>query len=222
MTEVRERRTTAWDGAGSDEVSLEETMRETTTESPSPAMRASAFLMLLALLLLLAVPATAQTAVTGRFRLDDHDGHRVTQDSYAGKLRLMTFGYTYCPDICPTSLGTMAGALTLLGDAAAQVVPIFVTVDPQRDTAAHLKDYLDAFGPRFVGLTGTARMVDDAAKAFRVRYVIHPPAAGEPDSYVVDHSAGIYIMDRDGAFLAKLPHLMGADEVAERLRPLLK
>ena len=168
-------------------------------------------------------PALAQDRppLTGRFLLEDQDGRPVDQDSYGGRLRLMTFGYTYCPDICPTTLATMAAALDRLGPQAAQVVPIFVSVDPGRDTPAHLKQYLAAFGPRFVGLTGTPAQVADAARNFRVRYAVRPAENGDPAAYTVDHTAGIYVMDRQGLFLAKLGHLEGAEGVAERLRSYL-
>jgi protein SCO1/2 len=178
---------------------------------------------LFAILVLIAWAGTATAQeLTGRFLLETHDGQRVTDASFAGKVRLMAFGYTFCPDICPTSLMTMAGALDILGAKAADVVPIFVTVDPKRDSAAHLKDYMSAFGPRFVGLTGTPAMTDAAAKAFKVRYVLHPPLKDDPDNYLVDHSAGLFIMDRDGRFAAKLGHMSTPDEVAERLDQVLR
>lgn len=180
----------------------------------------------LAGLLLLAAPviATEGTAaeVTGRFALTAQDGKTVTQDSYDGKIRVITFGYTFCPDICPTTLNTMAGAMDLLGAKAAQVVPIFISVDPRRDTPAHLKDYMEAFGPQFVGLTGDQAAVDAAAKAFKVRYVLNPPQdASDPDTYFVDHSAGIFIMDRQGRFMAKLGHRSEPDELAARLTEVI-
>lgn len=168
-------------------------------------------------LLMLALPASA-AEVTGRFNLIDQDGKPVSEASYDGKVRMMTFGYTFCPDICPTTLFTMGGTMDLLGDKAAQVVPIFISVDPRRDTPAHLADYIAAFGPGFVGLTGSQQAVDDAAKAFKVRYVLNPPEnANDPDTYFVDHSAGIFIMDRQGKFVAKLGHRSDPDEVAARL-----
>lgn len=171
----------------------------------------------LMLAMLACVPAQA-SEVTGKFKLVAQDGSTVTEASYDGKIRMVTFGYTFCPDICPTTLSTMAATMDLLGAKAAQVVPIFVTVDPHRDTREHLRDYVEAFGPSFVGLTGSQEAVDAAAKAFRVRYVLNPPAdPADPDTYFVDHSAGIYIMDRQGRFVAKLGHRSDPDEVAARL-----
>jgi protein SCO1/2 len=160
-------------------------------------------------------------ALSGRFMLVDQDGRTVDQDSYRGKLRVMTFGYTFCPDICPTTLATIAGALDQLGPLADQVAPIFVSVDPGRDTPAHLKQYLASFHPRLVGLTGTAEEVAVAARNFHVRYAINPSTDGNTANYTVDHSAGIYIMDRDGRFLAKFGYQEGASGVAERIRGFL-
>jgi protein SCO1/2 len=95
---------------------------------------------------------------------------------------------------------------------------LFITVDPRRDSATHLKDYVAAFGPTFIGLTGTVEQVDGAARAFRVRYVLQPPQdPADPDTYFVDHSAGIYIMDRQGGFVAKMGHRADPEEVAARL-----
>lgn len=160
--------------------------------------------------------------VTGRFLLDTHDGQRVTADSFEGSLRLMAFGYTFCPDVCPTALSTMAAALDELGPDAGQVIPMFVTVDPERDTPVRLKEYVGSFGPRFIGLTGTRAMIDGAARQFKVSYKIHPPAQGDdPDVYVVDHSAGIYIMGRQGQFLARLAHTATARDVSDRIRQIL-
>lgn len=168
-------------------------------------------------LAVLAFPAHA-AELTGRFNLIAHDGRAVSETSFAGKVRVMTFGYTFCPDICPTTLSTMAAALDSLGPKADQVVPLFITVDPRRDTAEHLREYMSAFGQSFVGLTGTTEMVDQAAAAFRARYVLQPPHdPADPNTYFVDHSAGIYIMDRHGAFVAKLGHRSEPDELAARL-----
>lgn len=172
-----------------------------------------------ALLCLTFLALSAHAAeVTGKFRLTAHDGRPVTEASFAGRVRVVTFGYTFCPDICPTTLSTVASALDQLGPKAEQVTSLFITVDPGRDTAEHLKDYVAAFGPSFVGLTGTVEQVDEAARAFRARYVIQPPTnVDDPGSYFVDHSAGIYIMDRQGGFVAKMGHRADPEEVAARL-----
>ncbi|MBI2241982.1 MAG: SCO family protein [Magnetospirillum gryphiswaldense] len=173
------------------------------------------------LALMVSTPVWAQE-FSGRFLLETHDGKRVNDETFQGKVRMMAFGYTFCPDVCPTALSTMAAALDLLGNKADQVVPLFVTVDPKRDTQAQLKEYMSAFGPRFTGLTGTQQMTDAAARAFRVRYEIHQPDGGDPDHYTVDHSAGIFIMDRQGRLVVKMGHLATADEVAERLTQVIE
>lgn len=169
-----------------------------------------------------AMAQEAPARVTGRFLLTDQDGRTVNEESFRGKLRVMTFGYTYCPDVCPTTLSTMAEAMDKLGSKSDQVVPIFVSVDPGRDTAPHLKAYMSAFGPAFVGLTGTPEAIASAARNFRARYQINPPTGSDPTAYSVDHSAGIYIMDREGQFLAKLGYLESADILAERVSQALK
>ena len=169
----------------------------------------------------LAAPSLA-AEVTGNFTLIDHDGRKVTEKSYAGRVRVVAFGYTFCPDVCPTTLSTIGAALDQMGDQAKQVVALFVTVDPKRDTAQHLKGYVEAFGPGFVGLTGSQAQVDAAAAAFRVRYALQPPTdPADPDTYFVDHSAGIFIMDRQGRFVAKLGHRSTPDELAERIKEVL-
>ncbi|MGE4279772.1 MAG: SCO family protein [Magnetospirillum sp.] len=178
-------------------------------------------LALVAGLALLSPAPLVASEFSGRFLLETHDGQRVNDESFQGKVRLMAFGYTYCPDVCPTALSTMAGALDLLGPKADQVVPLFVTVDPKRDTKAQLKDYMSAFGPRFIGLTGSQQMIDAAAKSFRVRYEIHQPTTKDSDHYLVDHSAGIYIMDRQGRLVVKMGHLATADELADRVRQVM-
>ncbi|MBC7952751.1 MAG: SCO family protein [Rhodospirillaceae bacterium] len=166
----------------------------------------------------LAVPAASQE-LTGRFKLQDHDTRMVTEQSYTGKIRLVTFGYTFCPDVCPTTLSTMAAALDLLGADADQVVPLFITVDPKRDTAEHLKDYMAAFGPRFIGLTGTREMVAEAAFQYKARYRIHKP--DEAGVYFIDHTAGIFIMDRQGGFVAKLSHTATPREVVDAVQAII-
>jgi protein SCO1 len=148
------------------------------------------------------------------------NGRLVTDEAYRGKIRLVTFGYTFCPDICPTTLNTMSVALEHLGAERAKVATLFISVDPERDTPAHLKDYLNAF-PEIIGLSGTPEQVAAAARNFKVRYERQKPEGGDPTTYAVDHTAAIYIMDREGNFLARMPHLSAPDRVAERVRSYL-
>lgn len=138
--------------------------------------------------------------VGGPFELVDHTGVPVTSGTYAGKYRLMFFGFTYCPDICPTELQVVATALDRLDDATrARVQPLFVSIDPGRDTPAVLAEYVAQFHPAIVGLTGTAEQVDKAAKSFRVYYAKAP--GGDAESYQMDHSTYTYLMGPQGEFL---------------------
>jgi protein SCO1/2 len=135
-------------------------------------------------------------ALGGAFSLQDHNGQRVTEGAFAGRLGLIYFGFTYCPDVCPTELGLMASALDLLGPDASRVLPVLITIDPARDTAAALADYVSRFHPALIGLTGTEEEIATAARAFRVYYrKIQPPGASD---YLMDHSSFIYLVGPDG------------------------
>ena len=135
-------------------------------------------------------------ALGGPFSLQDHNGQRVTEGAFAGRLGLIYFGFTYCPDVCPTELGLMASALDLLGPDASRVLPVLITIDPARDTAAALADYVSRFHPALIGLTGTEEEIATAARAFRVYYrKIQPPGASD---YLMDHSSFIYLVGPDG------------------------
>jgi len=161
-------------------------------------------------------------AIGGAFELVDQTGETRTDADYRGRYMLVFFGYTHCPDFCPTALQAVADALDALeaaaGAAAAeQVVPIFVTVDPERDTPEALKDYASAFHPRLVALTGSAAQVAQAAKAYRVYYA----KAGEGEDYLMDHSTFTYLMGPDGRYLAHFRHGTPPEEMAERIRSFM-
>jgi len=135
-------------------------------------------------------------ALGGPFSLQDHNGQRVTEGAFAGRLGLIYFGFTYCPNVCPTELGLMASALDLLGPDASRVLPVLITIDPARDTPAALADYVSRFHPALIGLTGTEEEIATAARAFRVYYrKIQPPGASD---YLMDHSSFIYLVGPDG------------------------
>lgn len=159
---------------------------------------------------------TGTALVGGPFSMTDHTGTRVTDATYRGRYMLMFFGFTYCPDVCPTELQVMAQALDYLGPQAEEIVPIFVTVDPERDTPAVLKAYVENFSPRLVGLTGTAQDIAAMAKAYRVYYA----KAGKTDTpdYTMDHTSIIYFMGRDGQFLKHFTYTTDAKALAEGLR----
>lgn len=160
------------------------------------------------------VPTGETVTLGGPFILTDQDGIVRTEKDYRGKYTLVFFGYTYCPDVCPTTLAVMSAALDRLGAQADKIVPLFITVDPKRDTPEKLKSYLASFGPRFVGLTGTEGDIAAVAKEYRVYYREH--AAENGGEYTVDHSGVVYLMDPGGAFIANYsletsPEAMAAD-----------
>ncbi len=154
--------------------------------------------------------------IGGPFALTDQNGVRRTDADFRGKLMLVYFGFTYCPDICPTDLQQMALAVDQLGPAGGTVQPVFITVDPARDTVEHLKDYMALFHPRFVGLTGDAAAIRHAARAYRVYY--EKVERKDKSDYTLDHSAFIYLIDRDGRYLGFFPPGTSAERLAETMR----
>ncbi|MBY6058973.1 SCO family protein [Leisingera daeponensis] len=142
---------------------------------------------------------TGEAAIRNAYSLTDHTGQAVTAETYAGRWQLVFFGFTYCPDICPTTLAYLASAMDSLGPEAERVVPIFITVDPARDTAEVMGNYVSAFHPRMVGLTGTEAQVAEAAGNFRVWYERSENETA-PDGYLMAHPGHIYLMRPDGRF----------------------
>lgn len=146
------------------------------------------------------VPSVAPASIGGPFTLTAHDGRVVSDKDFAGKYRLIFFGYTFCPDICPTELQSIAQAMDLMGDAGGDVQPLFITIDPARDTAPVLADYVKLFHPTILGLTGTEAQIAAVAKAYRVYFArSQEPAAA--DAYLMDHSTFGYLMAPDGSFI---------------------
>jgi protein SCO1 len=137
-------------------------------------------------------------AIGGPFSLTDQDGKKLSDADFRGSLMLVYFGYTYCPDVCPLTLHNISAALNLLGDKGQSVVPIFITIDPERDSVAKMKEYAARFSPRLVALTGTPAEIAAAAKAYRVYYAKHEESGG---AYSMDHTSLIYLMDRNGHYL---------------------
>ena len=150
----------------------------------------------------------------GPFTLTDQDSARRTDADFRGKYMLVFFGYTFCPDVCPTTLAVMSAALDKMGPGADRIVPVFISVDPSRDTPQVLKAYLSAFGSRFVGLTGSEEEITETTKAYRVYVQAHKD---QGESYTVDHSGVVYLMDRSGAFLANYSLDASPDELAAQL-----
>ncbi len=168
----------------------------------------------------------ASPAVGGPFSLIDQTGKRVTDADFRGRYLLIYFGYTYCPDVCPTELFVMSQALDMLGAAGERVQPILITVDPARDTAEVLADYVSNFHPRLIGLTGSADEIRAVAKEYRVYYEkvysrlaqdedTDGASASEPDSdYLMSHSAATFLMGPDGRFIRVFAYGTGAEDMA--------
>ncbi|CAN5564741.1 hypothetical protein BH10PSE14_BH10PSE14_34200 [soil metagenome] len=169
-------------------------------------------------------PPLEGAKIGGPFTLIDQDGRTVTERSFAGKYRIVYFGYTYCPDVCPTDAQHIGAGLRLIEQAdpalAAKIVPIFITVDPARDTPAVLKSFTAAFHPRMVGLTGSPDAIAATAKAFAVYY--RKGEVTENGGYMVDHSSVAYLMDPDGKPLALVPVEQPPQAVADEVRRWVK
>jgi protein SCO1/2 len=166
----------------------------------------------------------AGSSLGGPFALIDQDGKPRSDRDFAGKYRLMYFGYTFCPDVCPTDVGLIARGLQAFEakapERAARVQPIFITVDPERDNPAALKAFVSAFHPRLIGLTGSPAAVDAARKAYGV--YAKKVETSDPANYLVDHFAVIYLFGPDGAPIAFLPHGTTAAEVTAMLEAYVR
>jgi protein SCO1/2 len=159
-------------------------------------------------------------SIGGPFTLEDGAGKPVSDRDFRGKYMLVYFGYTFCPDVCPTTLAAVADAMDKLGPDAAKVRPVFITVDPARDTPAVVGKYAAAFGPSITGLTGTPEEIASVAKEYRVYYAEHRTGPG-PNEYSMDHSSVLYLMDPQGGFLAPVRADQSGDEIAANLKKLI-
>jgi len=164
--------------------------------------------------------ATSAVTIGGPFALSAPDGTTVTDQIYRGKWLLVYFGYTFCPNSCPTTLLEIATALKKLGPDAAKVQPLFITVDPQRDTPEVMQQYTQSFDPRIVGLTGTPQQIAAVAQEYGVYSVRHRTGPGAED-YVMDHSTYLYVMDPRGKFVRAFDTDISGDHIADALRELL-
>jgi protein SCO1 len=162
----------------------------------------------------------APVTIGGPFTLTTADGTTVTDGTYRGKLLLVYFGYTSCPNTCPTMLIEIGTALTTLGADAGKLQPLFITVDPRRDTAVLLREYLQSFDPRIVGLTGTPQQIADAAQEYGVYYAPHRIGPGAED-YVIDHSSYLYLMDPRGSFVRGFEADTPGKYIADTMRQLM-
>lgn len=153
------------------------------------------------------------------FSLTDHTGKPRTLADFKGKVVFLFFGYTQCPDVCPTTMAEMAEVLKLLGPQADKVQVLFVTVDPERDTQQLLSEYVPAFHPSFIGLRGDAAQTAVVAREFKIFYA--KSAGSTPDSYSMDHTAGSYVFDQDGKIRLFVRHGKGAAPIAQDIRQIL-
>ena len=164
--------------------------------------------------------STGRALIGGPFTLTDHNGRTVTEKDLLGKYSLVVFGYTFCPDICPTELGLMTEALNKLGPKADAITPVFITIDPKRDTVEQMKNYVGSFHPRFIGLTGTEEQIRQAASGYRVYYAQSGGGGGgdpKTDAYLMDHSTFIYLMDPKGQYVSHFGYGLSAEDLAGRL-----
>lgn len=187
--------------------------------------------------------ATGEAAIGGAFTLTDQLGRVRTDMDFRGKVMIVFFGFTHCPDICPVTVATLSSLMELLGDKAGQVVPIFITVDPKRDTPEVMKEYLKNFDSRIVALTGSVKTIKDTADAYKAYYSMRFKKKDEDDidttpeeahagnhaahnadnsNYLMDHSGYIYVMDKEGRYVKHFPYNVSEQELADELKPFLK
>lgn len=199
-------------------------MNETRFPRPRPILFLSLALALAACSGTSEEPPLKGAAIGGPFTLTNQDGRQVTERDFDGKYRLIYFGFTHCPDVCPTDLAVIGQALRRFEksdpDRAARVAPIFVSVDPGRDSPAVLKEYVSAFHPRLVGLTGTKQQVADMVKRYGAYGEKEDPQAG--GGYNVNHSRLAELLGPDGQPIALLPYEQGAEAVAAELERWVK
>lgn len=162
--------------------------------------------------------ASGLTEVNPRFLLMDTSGRAIMDDYFAGRFQLISFGYTSCPSVCPGTLASMHVILDKLGTLAGQVQPIFISVDPERDTPDLLERYTRSFDPRIMGLTGSAVLLQRTADHFKVTYAKRVDAGSDPANYSMDHSVGMYLIGPDGRFLTKYGFSASPQDIAQRLQ----
>jgi protein SCO1/2 len=163
----------------------------------------------------------AAASVGGPFSLVTHEGKAVTEADFRGRYMLLYFGFTFCPDVCPTELGAMSAALNLLGEDGAKVTPVLITIDPERDTPEVLARYVKLFHPRLVGLTGTAEQIAAAAKGWHVYYRKVEDETSSAD-YTMDHSSIVFLMGPDGEYLKLFRPMTTPEEMAATIRQYLE
>jgi protein SCO1/2 len=166
---------------------------------------------------------SGEVAIGGDFELVDHKGNTVTQEDLLGTYSLIYFGYTFCPDVCPTGLQTAATALDLIPMRKSnKVVSIFITVDPERDTPEVMGEYIKHFHKSLIGLTGTPEQIKQVTKAYKIYYKKVVEAGKDPDEYLMDHSAFQYLMGPDGKYVTHFRHGISPEEMAEKLKEKIR
>jgi protein SCO1/2 len=164
--------------------------------------------------------SSGKALIGGPFTLLEPDGTNVTDQTFAGKPMLVYFGFTNCPDVCPSGLQVISAALDKLGPKADGITPLFITVDPERDTPQVLGEYVKSFNPRIIGLSGSPQDIAAVTKAYRV-YVNKVPNDKEPERYGVDHSSFMYLMDAKGEYVKHFLHTVDVDQLANELAKAL-
>jgi cytochrome oxidase Cu insertion factor (SCO1/SenC/PrrC family) len=164
-------------------------------------------------------PNARQPALGGDFTLTDTSGRPFSLRDVRGKVVLLSFGYTYCPDVCPLTLSRVSRVMKSLGDRAQSVVPLFVSLDPKRDTPAVLQQYVRYFDPRIIGLTGDKQQLKDVAVRFGVQFAYHGDPSG--DRYTLDHTASLYILDSRGRIASIVPYGLPAEHILQQVIRLL-
>lgn len=172
---------------------------------------------------LIAMPETVEAPIVGKFELVDSTNKSVTEADFAGRHMLIYFGFTFCPDVCPTELAKMAAALDIFAEAApgraAKIVPLFISVDPDRDTPDRLAEYAALFHPRLIALTGSPEQIRAVAAAYKVFYVkVHPEGgATDKQDYLMDHSSQIYLMGPNAYYVTHYSSTLSAEQIAADL-----
>jgi len=165
--------------------------------------------------------AKEKRTIGGKWIMSNHFNEFVTDQHFTGKFRLIFFGYTFCPDVCPTSLSNISEAMDELEGMEEKFQPLFISVDPERDTTTVLREYVKNFHPSIIGLTGPAKLIKRTADLFKVKYSKVPATNDKDEHYLIDHSAGVYFMSPTGQFIRKFAHGLSGKDMAKRIKEIL-
>lgn len=161
---------------------------------------------------------TEDVPIGGKFELIDQNGNKFSSDQMRGHLSLIYFGFTYCPDICPTTLNKLSSVISTLEKYKIDIMPIFITIDPKRDTSSLLKEYLGHFHPKFIGLTGSEEDLKHAADLYKVFYTRSEASENSGHNYMIDHSSFVYLMDKNGKYMKHFYMNTPEEEIIEYIR----